>query len=64
MVVGAGRGVKIRDSAFHPSAMQSSILFALRSQFQPFEARIAPGLDPVQRLKARENAAGSENPTR
>lgn len=28
------------------------------------EARIVRGLDPVHRLKARENAAGSENPTR
>src|SRR5205807_2145967 len=26
--------------------------------------RAIRGLDPVQRLKARENAAGSENPTR
>ena len=26
--------------------------------------RIMRGLDPVQRLNARENAAGSENPTR
>ncbi len=26
--------------------------------------RAMRGLDPVQRLKARENAAGSENPTR
>ena len=28
------------------------------------KARAALGLDPVQRLNARENAAGSENPTR
>jgi hypothetical protein len=35
--------------------------------FQPcstFEARILRGLDPVHRLKALENAPGSENPTR
>ncbi len=29
-----------------------------------FLRRIVRGLDPVQRLKARENAAGSENPNK
>jgi len=31
---------------------------------QALAARRLRGLDPVQRLKAREKAAGSENPTR
>ncbi len=37
---------------------------AQRQPFSSFEARIIRGLDPVQRLKARENAPGSENPTK
>jgi hypothetical protein len=30
----------------------------------PFVLAIVRGLDPVHRLKARENAAGSENPNK
>src|SRR5258706_6837285 len=36
----------------------------VRHHLPPFEACILRGETPVQRLKARENAAGSENPNR
>ena len=54
----------LREHDLGSEGMTFSIAFR---DFQPcstFEPRIVRGLDPVHRLKARENAPGSENPTR
>jgi hypothetical protein len=54
------RGAKNLTSGFTgPEAAKASA-----QGRSPAVARRVRGLDPVQRLKARENAAGSENPTR
>ena len=54
------RGAKNLTSGFtDPEAAE-----ALVQGWPLAAARTERGLDPVQRLKARENAAGSENPTR
>ena len=54
------RGAKNLTSGFtDPQAAKPSA-----QALPPAAARTLRGLDPVQRLNAREKAAGSENPTR
>ena len=50
--------IKVRAAAVNP------LDWRLCSGHFQFLRRVMRGLEPVQRLKARENAAASENPSR
>ena len=57
----------LREHSLLRQQRRNDVCDRVPTTFQPFstfESRIMRGLDPVQRLKARENAAGSENPTK